>query len=72
LDNIYECVVITVDVVMVLRDFEPYGIFMNEYVVVTVPMIMMSRAFLACRILFMYVYVVINVATIMMLRDIGP
>jgi uncharacterized YccA/Bax inhibitor family protein len=48
------CVVITVAMVMLLRDFGPYGIiFMNLCVVITVAMISLLRDFGPYGIIFM-------------------
>jgi hypothetical protein len=47
-------VVVTVAMVMLLRDFRPYGIiFINVYVVITVTMVMMLRDFRPDGIIFM-------------------
>jgi hypothetical protein len=63
----------TVAMVMLLRDFGPYGIiFMNVRVDITVAMVMLLRDFGPYVIIFMNVRVDITVAMVMLLRDFGP
>jgi hypothetical protein len=67
------CIVITVAIVMLLRDFGSYWIIIvNVCIVITVSMVMLFRDFRSYWIIIVNVCIFITVAMVMLFRDFGP